>query len=66
MSLYGKNRFKNITSEYVEESRIIPQKEVEMIIPDEITEGIDLEDCIEKEAIKESTYIDSLLEALNM
>lgn len=66
MSLYGKNRFKNITSEYVEESRIIPQKEVEEIIPDEITEGIDVEDYIEKEGLEEAAYIDNLLEALNM
>jgi hypothetical protein len=52
MSLFGENRFKNLTAEYVEEKLALEAKDVSV------------NDDFDVESVDEASYIDALLEAL--
>ena len=70
MSVFSQNRFKNLSAEYVEESLKLNAEEVIQVADSNEVEIPDIDDeapVISKadtEEIKESVYIDSLLELL--
>lgn len=71
MSLFGENRFKNLTAEYVEEKLALEAKDVSVNddapTPEAVEEAKDVSvnDDFDIESVDEASYIDALLEALD-